>query len=623
MYVLGISCYYHDAGAALVNDGQLVAAAEEERFNRQKHYSDFPTQAIRYCLDEAGITIDEVDYIGFYEKPLVKFSRILETTLASWPMSYWSWVKSMPIWLVTKLRIGRTIQKELGTDKDIYYCQHHLAHAASAFLVSEFEEAAIITADGVGEWATTAWGVGKGTEIRFEKEIRFPHSVGLLFSAITAYLGFRVNDAEWKVMGLAPYGRPKYVDKFREVVDIRDDGSFRLNMKYFAHGYSTQRIFNRRWERLFGRPQRPTESEIDDFHRDIAHSGQKIIEEIMVKMASHVHRVTGMGNLCVGGGVGLNCVANWRMLEESGFKKIFIQPAAGDSGGALGTAFYLYNSVLKNPRTFVMRHVYWGPSFTDEQIQAALSRNNIASQHYDREEDLLAETAKLIDEGKVVGWFQGRLEFGPRALGSRSLVADARNPRMKDIINAKVKFREAFRPFAPSVLKERAHECFEMPEGMDAPFMLLVPKVRREMHSVLPAITHQDGTGRVQTVTEQDNGRYYRLIKTFADRTGIPMVVNTSFNVRGEPIVCTPQDAINTFVNTGIDVVVMGNHLVREKPGKVDYESGMKRSIALESGSLINSRVGGTSRSEVEPTAPIAGFHLSPRGSTHPTESSS
>ncbi len=587
MYVLGISCYYHDAGAALVQDGQLVAAAEEERFNRQKHYSDFPAQAIRYCLDQAGITIDEVDYIGFYEKPLVKFSRILEATLACWPRTYWTWVRSMPIWLMTKLRIGRTIQKELHTDKDIYYCQHHLAHAASAFLVSPFDRAAIITADGVGEWTTTAWGVGEGTEIRILKEIRFPHSVGLLFSAITAYLGFRVNDAEWKVMGLAPYGRPTYVDRFREVVDLRDDGSFRLNLKYFAHHYSTQRIFNRRWEALFGRPQRPRETELDEFHQDIAHSGQKIVEEIMVRMAKHVRQATGMDDLCVGGGVGLNCVANWRMLQEAGFKNIFIQPAAGDSGGALGTAFYLYNSVLKHPRTFVMKHGYWGPAFTDEEIQATLARNHLPHQYCAREEDLLEVTARLIDEGKVVGWFQGRMEFGPRALGARSLLGDARNPKMKDIINSKVKFREAFRPFAPSVLKEHAHEYFEMPKGMDAPFMLLVPRVRPEKHGVLPAITHKDGTGRVQTVTEEENSRYYRLLKAFARRTGIPVVINTSFNVRGEPIVCTPRDAVNTFLNTGIDALVMGNYLVLEKPGKVDYAAGLRRSVALESGSLV------------------------------------
>ena len=588
MYVLGISCYYHDAGAALVRDGQLVAAAEEERFNRRKHYSDFPAQAVRYCLDEAGITIDDVDYIGFYEKPLVKFSRILETILTCWPKTYWSWVRSMPVWLMTKLRIGRTIQNELNTDKDIYYCQHHLAHAASAFLVSPFDEAAIITADGVGEWTTTAWGVGRGTEITILKEIRFPHSVGLLFSAITAYLGFRVNDAEWKVMGLAPYGRPRYVDRFRQVVDILDDGSFRLNMKYFAHTWSTRRMFNRRWEKLFGRPARPRETELDEFHADIAHSGQKIVEEIMVKMAAHVRRQTGLDSVCIGGGVGLNCVANWRILEESGFRNIFIQPAAGDSGGALGTAFYLYNSVLKNPRTFVMHHACWGPAFDDAAIGAALREAGVAGVTYDREEELLDTTARLIDEGKVVGWFHGRMEFGPRALGARSLVADARNPRMKDIINAKVKFREAFRPFAPSVLKEHAHEYFEMPPGMDAPFMLLVPKVRPEKQAVVPAITHQDGTGRVQTLTEEHNGRFYRLVRAFAERTGVPVVINTSFNVRGEPIVCTPRDAIRTFLNTGIDALVIGNCLVLDKPGPVDFNAGMQRSVALETEALFD-----------------------------------
>ena len=588
MYVLGISCFYHDSGAALVGDGNLVAAAEEERFNRQKHYNGFPEQAVQYCLDEAGITIDQVDHIGFYEKPLVKFSRILEVILADWPRTYVSWLRSMPVWLGSKLNTGRLIQKALGTDQDILFCQHHLSHAASAFLVSPFEEAAIITADGVGEWSTTAWGVGRGSEIRIEKEISFPHSVGLLFSAITAYLGFRVNDAEWKVMGLAPYGEPIYADKFREVVDLKEDGSFRLNMKYFAHTYSTRRMFNRRWEELFGRPQRRPEAELTEFHSDIAASGQQTVEEIMVAMARHVHRTTGLDNVCIAGGVGLNCVANWRILRESGFKDVFIQPAAGDSGGALGTAFYIYNSVLKNPRSFVMRDACWGPSFTDEQIIRTLQANEAVYELYDREEDLLNQAARWIADGKVVAWYQGRMEFGPRALGSRSLLADARKEEMKDIINAKVKFREAYRPFAPAVLKEHAHEYFDMPEGMDAPFMLLVPTVRPEKRSVIPAVTHKDGTGRVQTVTEEDNGRYYRLIKTFARLTGVPVVINTSFNVRGEPIVCTPQDAYNTFVKTGIDVLVMGNCVVAEKPAPVDFEVGMKRSISLESKSLTD-----------------------------------
>lgn len=334
MYVLGISCYYHDSGAALVKDGQLVAAAEEERFSRQKHDHGFPSLAIEFCLKTAGITIEQVDHIAFYEKPLVKFNRILETILAYYPRTYKPWLTAMPLWLGHRLRIGSEIQEKLGTDKEILYCQHHLSHAASAFLVSPYEEAAIITADGVGEWTTTSWGIGRGTEIEMKKELRFPHSVGLLFSAITAYLGFRVNDAEWKVMGLAPYGEPKYVDRFRKLVDIKDDGSIRLNLDYFAHAYSTERTISRKWETHFGEPQRPNETELTDFHRDIAHSGQKIVEEIMVKMANHVHRETGMKNLCLAGGVGLNCVANWRILKETPFENIFIQPAAGDSGGA-------------------------------------------------------------------------------------------------------------------------------------------------------------------------------------------------------------------------------------------------------------------------------------------------
>lgn len=586
MNILGISCYYHDSAAALVRDGQLIAAAEEERFNRQKHYNGFPQQAIAYCLREGGISINEVDYIGFYEKPLMKFSRILETVLGYWPLSYMQWLAGVPQWMTQKLNITKQIRSKLRTNRPVLCCQHHLSHAASAFLVSPFDRAAIISADGVGEWTTTAWGVGRGGDIKFHKEIRFPHSVGLLFSAITAYLGFRVNDAEWKVMGLAPYGQPTLVDKFHRIVDIKDDGSFRLDLRYFAHCYSTQRMFNRRWERHFGGPMRPREGELTDFHRDVAHSGQKVVEEIMVKMATHVQRQTGMENICLAGGVGLNCVANWRILQESGFKNIFIQPAAGDSGGALGTAFYIANSVLKIPRTFTMDHALWGPGFDDDEILATLRRAGAVYEYVDREEELLDRTSAMIAEGKVVGWFQGRMEFGPRALGSRSLLADPRNEKMKDIINAKVKFREAFRPFAPAVLKEHAHEYFDMPQGMDAPYMLLVPEVRREKRPVIPAVTHKDGTGRVQTVTEANNGRYYRLIRKFAERTGVPIVINTSYNVRGEPIVCTPADAYNTFVKTGIDAIVMGNYVITEKPDAVDYEAGMRRSVELEAGSL-------------------------------------
>ncbi len=584
MIILGISCYYHDSGAALVCDGQLVAAAEEERFTRRKHDHDFPANAIAYCLREAGITIEQVDHIGFYEKPLVKFNRILETILACWPRTYRPWLAAAPLWLGQRLHIGRDIQRKLGTDKDILYCQHHLSHAASAFLVSPFEEAAIITADGVGEWTTTAWGVGRGVEIDMQREIRFPHSVGLLFSAITSYLGFQVNDAEWKVMGLAPYGRPRYMEEFRRIVDLKDDGSIRLNLKYFAFPYSTTRTISPAWERLFGHPQRKPEAEMTDFHRDIACSGQRTVEEIMVKMAAHVHRETGLDNVCLAGGVGLNCVANWRILQESGFKNIFIQPAAGDSGGALGTAFYISNTVLKQPRTFRMDHALWGPQFSNDEIRAALTEAGADFEFLQDEPALLRQTAQMIADGKVVAWFQGRLEFGPRALGARSLLADARNPAMKDIINAKVKFRESFRPFAPAILREHVHEYFEAPKDMDMPFMLLVPKVRAEKRAIIPAVTHQDGTGRVQTVTEAANGRYYHLIQEFHRQTGVPVVINTSFNVRGEPIVCTPQDAYRTFVTTGIDALVIGDFVVTRKPELVDFDAGLRRSVELEAG---------------------------------------
>lgn len=584
MIVLGISCYYHDSAAAIVRDGQLVAAAEEERFTRRKHDHGFPEQAIGYCLREAGVTIDQVDHIGFYEKPLVKFNRILETILAYWPWTYRPWLTAVPLWFGHRLRIGREIQQKLGTDRDILYCQHHLSHAASAFLVSPFEEAAILTVDGVGEWTTTAWGVGRGVDIDMRQELRFPHSVGLLFSAITAYLGFQVNDAEWKVMGLAPYGKPAYLDKFHEVVDIKDDGSIRLNLKYFAFPYSTSRTINARWEQHFGRPQRQPEAPLEDFHRDVACSGQRIVEEIMVKMAGHIRRETGISKLCIAGGVGLNSVANWRILRECGFDEVFIQPAAGDSGGALGTAFYIYNTVLKQPRVFRMDHALWGPQFSNEAIAAALDGVGAVYERIGDEPALLERTARMIADGKVVAWFQGRLEFGPRALGARSLLADARDANMKDVINAKVKFREAFRPFAPTVLREHMHEYFEAPAGMDMPFMLLVPKVRAEKRSAIPAVTHEDGTGRVQTVTEAINGRYYRLIREFHRQTGVPVVINTSFNVRGEPIVCTPLDAYRTFVNTGIDALVIEDFVITHKQDGVDFEAGMRRSVELEAG---------------------------------------
>ncbi len=586
MLILGISCFYHDAGAAILRDGQVVAAAEEERFTRCKHDSGFPSNAIEYCLREAGARIQDVDHIGFYEKPLVKFNRILETVLAEWPWSLTVWLRSMSLWLGERLHIARTFQRALGTDKPLLYCRHHLSHAASAFYPSPFEEAAILTADGVGEWTTTAWGVGRGTAIDIQRELRFPHSLGLLFSALTAYLGFRVNDAEWKVMGLAPYGRPRYLDRFRQLVDVRDDGSFRLDLRYFSYTRSMSRMFSRRWERLFGRPARPRGTEPDEFHADIACSGQKLIEEIMLKIAGHIRRETGLDRLCLAGGVGLNCVANWRILQESGFHDVFIQPAAGDSGGALGTALYIRHAVLGHSREWRMRHALLGPAFSQQEIEAALQSVGARFRRCDTEEALVAETARLLAEGKVIGWFQGRMEYGPRALGARSLLADPRRPDMKDLINAKVKFRERFRPFAPAVLQERAHEYFDLPTAADAPFMLLTPQARETHRSEIPAVVHVDGSCRVQTVDREVHPLFHRLIKAFGELTGVPVLVNTSFNVRGEPIVCTPLDAWNTFVSTGIDALVIGRCLVLEKPVKVDFEAGTRRSIALEAGEL-------------------------------------
>ncbi len=583
--VLGISCFYHDAAAALVVDGIPVAAAEEERFSRRKHDNGFPTHAIDFCLRQAGLAASDLSHVVFYEKPLVKFDRLLTTILATWPRSLGVWVRGIPPAITQKLRIGNIIAAHLGGDVDVLYCQHHLSHAASAFLVSPFDEAAIITADGVGEWATTAWGAGRGTNIEMRREMRFPHSIGLLFSAVTAYLGFRVNDAEWKVMGLAPYGRPRYANLFKELVDLCDDGSFRLNMKYFSFTHSTGRTFNRRWERLFGRPARGRGEPLDEFHADVAASGQQLVEEMMVRLARHVQQQTRLPHLCLAGGVALNCVANWRMLQECGFRDVFIQPAAGDSGGALGAACLVTHAVLGQPRRYVMRSALLGPAFSNEEIETVL-RARQARYEPLSDEQIVERTASLLAEGKVVGWFQGRMEYGPRALGARSLLADPRNPQMKDTINSKVKFREAFRPFAPAVLREAAAEYFEMPPDLEMPFMLLTPPVRTEKRSIIPAVTHADGSARVQTVDRETAPLFHALISTFGRQTGVPVLINTSFNVRGEPIVCTPEDAYNTFIHTGIDALVMGRFLLTDKPGRVDYAEGHQRSEALEAAPL-------------------------------------
>ncbi len=562
MHILGISCFYHDAAAALVSDGNLIAAAEEERFSRRKHDFDWPGNAITYCLREAGLGIEQVDHVVFYEKPLVKFQRILECYASTWPRSYFAFSRALPLWLRERLWLKDLIQKKLGVQREILFVEHHVSHAASAFLVSPFEEATILTLDGVGEWTTTTVGAGKGSSIHLSREIRFPHSLGLYYSAITAYLGFEVNDAEWKVMGLAPYGQLTQVESCRRLIQTRPDGSFALNMEYFAHHYSARRMFNGRFERLFGQPARQPESELTEFHQDVARSGQQVFEEVAVNLARAAHQMHPSDNLCLAGGCALNTVANWKIMEQTPFKRLFVQPAAGDSGGAVGAAFYIYNTVLDRPREFVLDNVYLGPSFDEQALQAAIKAAGprVRAETLSPRE-LAPRTAALLRDNNVIGWFQGRMEFGPRALGNRSILANPMNPEMKQIVNSKIKFREYFRPFAPAVLRERADEFFDM-HGLESPFMLLVPPVKSDKRAVIPAVTHADGTGRVQTVTRESNERFYELIRAFGELTGVPVLLNTSFNVRGEPIVCTPEDAVNCFLKSGLDYLVLGHILV-------------------------------------------------------------
>jgi carbamoyltransferase len=559
--ILGISCFYHDAAAALLRDGALVAAAHEERFTRKRHDPDLPRYAVRYCLEEAGIGIGDLDYVVFYDKPFVKFERILTTYLATFPRSLPSFAKSIPVWLKEKLWVPRTIHEQLGFDGEVLFAEHHQSHAASAFLPSPFEEAAILTCDGVGEWATATQGVGRGNTFELLKEVRFPHSLGLLYSAFTYYLGFKVNSAEYKVMGAAPYGEPRFVDTIlRELVDLREDGSFKLNMRYFAYDYGLT-MTNRRFERLFGQPRRDPEARLEDFHWDVAASIQKVTEEIVLRMVRDLHRRTGMRNLCMAGGVALNCVANGRVVREGPFEELWVQPAAGDAGGALGAALFAHNAVLGKPRAFRMDHAFWGPAWSDEAIRRYLDARGVPYRSIAREQ-MIEETARLLDaEQAVVGWFQGRMEWGPRSLGSRSILADARNRENWQRVNLKIKFRESFRPFAPAVMAERAPEWFEI--DRESPYMLLVCPVREGRE--IPAVTHVDGSARLQTVTREAHAEFYDLLAAFERRTGCPVLINTSFNVRGEPIVCSPDDAYLCFMRTQMDALVLGNQILRKE----------------------------------------------------------
>jgi carbamoyltransferase len=576
MTVLGISCFYHDAAAALVRDGIVVAAAQEERFTRVKHDPRFPRHAVAYCLGEAGITMAGVDAVAFYDKPFLTFERLLETYLAFAPRGLASFARAMPVWLKQKLWTPDVIAKELDYDGPILFTEHHESHAASAFFPSPFERAAILTADGVGEWATTSWGVGRGSEIDLRQEIHFPHSLGLLYSAFTYFCGFRVNSGEYKLMGLAPYGDPLYVDVIlKELIDLKEDGSFKLNMDYFTYPVGL-RMTGRRFEQLFGGPARLAEGPLTQREMDLARSVQVVTEEAMLRLARHVHRESGEKNLCLAGGVALNCVANGRIQREGPFERIWVQPAAGDAGGALGAALLAAYDRAGHQRPVVasdgMHGSLLGPEYGDDDIAALLAREGIDAEPMDPEA-LVARVADLLAEGQTVGWFQGRMEFGPRALGARSILADPRGREVWRKVNLQIKFRESFRPFAPSVLAHRSEEHFGIPG--ESPYMMLVGPVhgaangeaegldrRHHVDSPLPAVTHVDGSARVQTVDEERSPLYFRLLEAFEARTGCPVLVNTSFNVRGEPIVCTPEDAWRCFTRTHLDALAIGPYVV-------------------------------------------------------------
>ncbi len=559
MTILGISAYYHDAAAALLVDGTPVAAAHEERFTRRKHDPGFPKHAVAYCLREAGLTIQDMDHVVFYEKPFVKFERILTTIIATAPKNYVQYMKAMPTWLKEKVWLPSLIRNELGYEGSLLFTSHHRSHAASAFLVSGFDEAAILTVDGVGEWETTTTGTGKGTEILLDEAIHFPHSLGLLYSAFTGYLGFKVNSGEYKVMGLAPYGKPAFEKVIREhLVREERDGSFALNQDYFAYTYGL-RMINRKFEQLFGRPARDPESPIDGFHKDIAASIQVVTNDLMVAMASRVLERTGMKDLCMAGGVALNCVANEQIIRRTPVRRIFVQPAAGDAGGALGAALDIHHTVLGNQRVWKQDTVALGPSYDAESIAKELSVIGISATPLGRSE-LLDAVVRSIEAQQVAGWFQGRMEWGPRALGFRSILADARNPENQKRVNLKVKFRESFRPFAPAVPDEHFDDWFE---GVRDPYMLVTSSVRPG-RLPLPAVTHVDGSARVQSVTADQNELFHALLVRFGERTGCPVVINTSFNVRGEPIVCTPRDALRCFFHTQIDSLALGPYFLEK-----------------------------------------------------------
>ena len=589
MNILGLSAFYHDSAACLLQDGKIIAAAQEERFTRKKHDASFPKNAVEFCLQKGGIQVSDLDYVGFYDKPFIKFERILETYLGIAPKGIKQYLAAIPIWLKDKLWTRTNIRNKLGYSGTVLFAQHHESHAASAFFPSPFQEAAILTMDGVGEWATTSIASGKDNKIELLQELHFPHSLGLLYSAFTYYLGFKVNSGEYKVMGLAPYGKPIYSDLIREhLIDLKEDGSFRMRMDYFDY-LGGMAMTNQKFASIFNHPARKAESNLTQKEMDIAASLQEVTEEIMLKMARHIRYLTNMKNLCLAGGVALNCVGNGKILKEKIFEKIWVQPAAGDAGGALGVALCIWHQIMGNNRLTngkdTMRGAYLGPHFKESEIKNFLDSNEIPYRQVN-ESQLTKLVSTDLQKGKVVGWFQGPMEFGPRALGGRSIIGDPRNPKMQSTMNLKIKYRESFRPFAPSVLAEKVDEWFEMDE--ESPYMLMVAEVRKDKRismtkeqnklfgidllnvpkSQIPAITHVDYSARIQTVHEDTNKRYYDLIKEFEKETQCAVLINTSFNVRGEPIVCTPEQAYRCFMRTEMETLVLENFIIDKKDQK-------------------------------------------------------
>lgn len=575
MNVLGLSFFYHDSSAALVQDGRLVAASEEERFSRVKHDAGFPELAIEFCLKMGRISMKDVDYVVFYEKPFVKFERMLLTAMATFPRSSAVFRESMQRWISDKLWIKSMMRKrmEIPSSK-ILFADHHMSHAASSYFTSPYKDSAILTVDGAGEWSTGSIGHGRDNRIEILKELRFPHSLGLLYSAFTAYCGFEINEGEYKLMGMHPYGKPTKCDEIYKLIEVAQDGSLWHDMRYFAYHYSRNSTLAPAFEKHFGRPARDpkgADKSLDPFYCDIAASIQRVTEEIVQKMAQHAHEVTGSPNLCLAGGVALNSVSNYKVLRKGPFKDIYVHPAPGDDGGAVGAAYWAYNHLLGQPRGPALDHAYLGSEYSDAEIQAFLEKHSIPYKKFPSDEEFYEFAAQALVDGQVCGWYRGRFEWGPRALGSRSIIADPRKPEMKEKLNATIKFREAFRPFAPSVLEERASEFFDIEEAdrhWPARFMLYVTPVREDKRHLLPAITHEDGSGRLQTVFKDTNPAYHRLIERFGEKTGVPVIMNTSFNLKGEPIVEAPDHAFNTFSLSGMDYLFLGNYVIDKSAKK-------------------------------------------------------